>query len=279
MRGFAVSVDSPVAQINFVSATPRVPDRHPDESYPDLRVWRAGEVLHLEHVSGVSARSDRNEIEVGGEGHLGRAFRRIFLPAIAHMLGHRDRWVLHGGLISTGGRGVLILGATGRGKSTLVGAAWRAGWSAHGDDLTVLRSGSEGIEACALPRPPAIPVEAVPPGFVHVGTIDARRRVEIDPSALASGWVPLRAVILLEHGVDTEVRVTPVPLSQIIQALLGSFPSASNPALCRPYLRVAAAAASLPRWVFRHSPDARSRVEAACRMLDDVAGRLSDGPE
>jgi hypothetical protein len=49
--------------------------------------------------------------------------------------------VVHGGVISLGGKGVVLLGGSGAGKSTLTAHAWTSGWTLGGDDGAVLTVG------------------------------------------------------------------------------------------------------------------------------------------
>ncbi len=48
------------------------------------------------------------------------------------------RIVLHGGVISRSGAGVVLVGATGAGKSTLTAFTWQQGWTIGGDDGAVV---------------------------------------------------------------------------------------------------------------------------------------------
>jgi hypothetical protein len=57
------------------------------------------------------------------------------LPLVLARQGHL---VLHGGVISRDGAGVVLVGATGAGKSTLTGFAWQQGWTVGGDDGAVV---------------------------------------------------------------------------------------------------------------------------------------------
>ena len=60
----------------------------------------------------------------------------------------RDLLCFHSALLSRGGRGVAVIGASQSGKSTLATALWQAGWRLHGDDLTMIIDGM----ALAAPR-------------------------------------------------------------------------------------------------------------------------------
>ncbi len=53
-------------------------------------------------------------------------------------LASRGALVLHAGLISREGKGVVLVGASGAGKSTVTAFAWQRGWTVGGDDGAVL---------------------------------------------------------------------------------------------------------------------------------------------
>ena len=59
------------------------------------------------------------------------------LPLI---LARRRHLVLHGGVISWGRRGAVLVGSPGAGKSTLTAYAWQHGWTVGGDDGAVLHA-------------------------------------------------------------------------------------------------------------------------------------------
>ena len=54
------------------------------------------------------------------------------------VLAQRGALVVHGGLISRDEKGVVLMGASGVGKSTLTAFAWQRGWTVGGDDGVVM---------------------------------------------------------------------------------------------------------------------------------------------
>lgn len=73
------------------------------------------------------------ELEEDMEEHL------LFDHVLPLVLAQRGALVVHGGLISRSGRGVLLMGSSGAGKSTLTAFAWQRGWTVGGDDAAVVR--------------------------------------------------------------------------------------------------------------------------------------------
>lgn len=62
----------------------------------------------------------------------------LFDHVLPLVLARNGGLVLHGGVISRERRGVVLVGATGAGKSTLTAFAWLKGWTVGGDDGAVL---------------------------------------------------------------------------------------------------------------------------------------------
>lgn len=54
------------------------------------------------------------------------------------LLARRGALVVHGAVLELGGRAVVLIGASGTGKSTLSAHAWQQGWTLGGDDGAVL---------------------------------------------------------------------------------------------------------------------------------------------
>jgi hypothetical protein len=64
----------------------------------------------------------------------------LFDHILPLVLARRGDLVLHGGVISRRGIGVVLVGATGAGKSTMTAFAWQRGWTVGGDDGAVLHA-------------------------------------------------------------------------------------------------------------------------------------------
>jgi hypothetical protein len=124
-------------------ATVRPPDSPPVEvRRSDNHVWRRHWLdddrlviefvdLALVEVDGATVVFDR-DLPDEMEQHL------LFDHVLPLVLARDGRLVLHGGVVSRGGRGAVLVGATGAGKSTLTAFAWQQGWTVGGDDGSVL---------------------------------------------------------------------------------------------------------------------------------------------
>lgn len=67
----------------------------------------------------------------------------LFDHILPLVLARNGRIVLHGGVVSRAGRGVVLVGSSGAGKSTLTAYLWQHGWTVGGDDGAVLSPGSD----------------------------------------------------------------------------------------------------------------------------------------
>jgi hypothetical protein len=68
----------------------------------------------------------------------------FFSVSLLELLKRRGRFALHAAAVATAGRGVLIAGAAGAGKTTLSLAAARAGWDFMGDDVALIKAAQDG---------------------------------------------------------------------------------------------------------------------------------------
>ncbi len=81
------------------------------------------------------------------------AFTSLALVAIIFELAAGRGWLgLHAAAVSVAGRGILLPGASGAGKTTIFGNAHRAGLGVLSDDLVWLRETSGGFRLHAFPR-------------------------------------------------------------------------------------------------------------------------------
>lgn len=117
------------------------------------------------------------------------------------VIARRGGLVVHGGVISCDGRGVVLVGSSGAGKSTLVAFAWQRGWTVGGDDGAVLGAG---------PPPTAQPtystVRLAGAGMALVGlppsagspVVGKRRLTGEGDAAFLPAPVPLHLVAVVE---------------------------------------------------------------------------------
>jgi len=244
------------------------------ETYPDLLVRRDGDRLFMAHESGLSATVDDDTVLVGGDADLVAAYRRVLPHALAHVLATHDRFVMHAaGVVPPGSGAFVLIGSTGAGKSTLASGALRAGWAVLGDDLVIVSRRGDDIVADAFPKPLAIPADALDDADLsRLDPTDPRGRVSLPASELARGEHLVAGVVLLERGRGPEVD--DVSTSDMVAAMVGSFPAASEPGRTRRFLAVAAQLARGPTGTLRPSPDVRTSPAAAVASLTRLAETL-----
>lgn len=137
----------------------------------------------------------------------------VFDHVLPLVLARRGNLVLHGGVISRHGRGVVLVGNSGAGKSTLTGYAWRRGWTVGGDDGAVISTGRPGERApTAEPTYPTLrltPSAADLLGIDAAGTSPIVGKLRVDERAVPDGPaflgepVPLTAVVIVEPARGT----------------------------------------------------------------------------
>ncbi|HEV7524956.1 MAG TPA: hypothetical protein VGP92_08320 [Acidimicrobiia bacterium] len=274
----AICADAPRAEITFGPGRLLPPERAPDVRVPDLDMWHDADMLTLaSEVHGVWARVSPTHAEiVGRTPPHERALRRIFHPVITHLLAHQGIFVIHAASMRKGDRGVLALGESGKGKSTMALAALLHDWRVMGDDLVALSSAADAILIRGLPKPLALPTDLDPTladtiDGAAVITWDDRRRLHVPTDRLDLEEVELGAILVVEHGDTARSSLEPTGSDLVTSWLMGSFTSVRDAPLMRRFFPVAARAATVPRWVARHGADPETRIADAGRILAEVA--------
>jgi hypothetical protein len=252
-----------------------VPSHDPGEAYGDMEIWRLGDELFAHRRGGLSASATPSAITIGGtSSDLAAATRQILQPTLTHLLAHSGRYVLHAGALLIDERALLAFGPTGAGKSTLLAVALHRGMPVLGDDLVMVRAGSDGLEACGIAKQLALPGDvAVPEGATPL--LDARGRVALSADHLRPGWFPIAGSVLIGHGSNEAGVLKPAAGLDAFEDVLRSFLSAPDPALLRSFHPVAASLVRLPVWWFEHALPHERREDAAAALLEEIRRRLA----
>lgn len=142
---------------------------------------------------------------------------RQFLARVGAILRLRSRGKFHvhaAAVVDPSGRGWLLAGENGAGKSTMAYALTRSGWKLLGDDGVIIERTEAGIVAHAWREPLAVS-RALAPEFPELagqlpptGFRDARDRVPM--RAPMAQRAPVAALVFLERGaVDAITSVPP----------------------------------------------------------------------
>jgi len=117
---------------------------------------------------------------------------RVFLNAVLILVLRRAGWHhLHGGIaLDPDGRGWLIAGEPGAGKSTTTALLARSGWRVGNDDAVFVGCGSEDRVAVTAARTPIALRAPVTPRFAARGVFaPERKKVVYWPEELGSRWI------------------------------------------------------------------------------------------
>jgi hypothetical protein len=254
----------PALWVTFGTTPPPIPPGAPDQIHDDLEVWTRPDGLWLRQRDGVTARVVGEEAVIGGPVTNGwLVFRRVFLWVMGHLLAARDRYLLHAAAVGREGAALLVLGASGQGKSTVCYAALDDGWRILSDDHVAIRTGPAGPEVSGIPKPPAVPGELVTgvpnPGREMVG--DPRRRFELGAEVTGRGFFPVAATVLPHHHDQPKGAVAPGDAATVLQTVVGSCAVATDrPTLARLF-PLASAIGRLPIYRLGLSVDATNRVD------------------
>lgn len=194
---------------------------------------------------------------------------------IHSMAGTESITPVHAGMICGREGASLIIGASGQGKSTTIGASLRGGLTIGSDDSVFIRSTSdgdrEGFEVQGLPRSPMIPAEILSQNYTNGMTRDYRDRVVLPEVSIALGWVPLRWLVFVEHGVADKSELFDIDRPAATRKLIASVTSRfADDDTSKRRIGEMASLSSLPRYRLALGRDPATRAESTARVLRDL---------
>jgi len=270
IAGAATHPGRPVAVIAYGLQAPARPNRPPDQTIEDIRIWRGIEETVVMDDARTGVLLTARAAEIGGDGDLLELrYRRFFHLAAAHLLAAHGRFLLHAAGLVHRGRVQLAFGDTGAGKSTLALAALENGEGILGDDMTALRLGAHGPAACGIGLPAAVPGDlggVIAGGAQPMG--DPRRRRSLPGRHLKRGWFPVAGSLLVEHGVTPAGEIRCATETATLHAAMRSFSGLQHPPFLRAFFPCAGAISRLPSCHLAHGCDPSSRLSAARILLD-----------
>ena len=267
--------DVPLGELVFGRRPVAVPGRRPDEEYRELALWHVGERLFIDAPAyGMRATVTPTSARVGCDAPTDElGLRQLFRPIATHLLAYQGAYIVHGAAVRRAGFGALVLGESGKGKSTLALAALEHGWTVLADDLVALRRDGTSLEMRGIPKPLALPGDLQAESLAASPTLawDARDRRHVGADRLDAGAVDLARIIVVDHGDGDRAALRPVEREEVMSLLLGSFASTLDAPLVRRFFPVAMTAARLPGSRLLHARDPQVRLREAVRALDELA--------
>jgi hypothetical protein len=260
-----------LAEIEVSGAAPARPTREPDEVYGELSLWRDGDELIVESGGLLRGHVSATRAVIGGpaiDGPFAAAMLRAVLHhVLSQLLSLSGRLVAHAAAVGQGGKAVLLLGESGRGKSTSAYIASLAGWALLSDDLVALRFAASGVEVLGVHRAVAVPPELVTADATDIG-FDARARRRPDVR-LEAGAHEVVAVAIIDHGTGEGELVRESAMT-VARAVLGSTPAGGHLGVAADALTMAGALAKLPAYRFCLPDTAGRRLARVPEWLDEV---------
>lgn len=238
---------------------------------PILR-WQELNAITLWHEGGLGAVLRDGTLAIGGDQDPDsewRMVRQLVFSGLSWFLDRRNLLMLHGGLIGRDGHAALLLGATGRGKSTLAVAALQTGWEVLSDDLVIIeRDEARPPQAFGVPKRPTVAQDVAAQLGLTLPPLpgDNRSRRMLPAQELTVGWRRVRAVVQLDHhSGDGELRR--LSHQESLSALINAFLEAPRPEALRRQLGRLAALAAEPAFVLAHAADPAPRLDRAGELL------------
>lgn len=264
-----------------------VPGGEPDAVVQNIAVWepvRTGSAtVFAAHRT--TARVAGAEVRVGGpvDTPVDRtAFDMVCQCAVGVAVASPRRALVHAAVVARERGAVLVVGGSGRGKSTTAVAALASGWELCGDDLAVVERDGEGWAVTAVRRPVAVPVEVLEglPGAASAVVVEgddpARDRRALPLEVLAGGRRRLVAVVVADHG-EGEGRVEPLRAGSL-DPFVGALATVPTTGILRRQLAVLSGVAGLPGFRLAHAADPDRRRRRAGAMLAEIAASIGLDP-
>ena len=149
----------------------------------------------------------------------------LFTIPLAELLKHRGLYMVHAAGLGLDGKGILIAGASGAGKTTLTLALLRAGFDLLGDDTTFLTNRSDGLQALAFPDEIDVTAETVGlfpelQDLAQEPLANGRRKWSIAPSAIYDSRIinqcAPRMLVFPRVAEGKESVLTPMPKDEAL---------------------------------------------------------------
>jgi hypothetical protein len=243
-----------------------------------MSFWAEGSSDVVATASGHTARVwDGRALLDPGDGGT-RAVHALLLPVLALLVAQQDACLAHGAAVrlshshspDRGAPALLVVGGSGRGKSTLVTAAMSCGMGVLSDDLLVLRCRQGHLEVSGVPQPLSLPADQQdhPVAGAAIPDDPRGRRFAAAGHGLVTGSHVVAGVLLVEHSSEPEGHLLPASPGEVLRWVLASTVEGLSPQTARRSFPYAAAASRVPGRRLGHAPDRARRIPAAAARLE-----------
>jgi hypothetical protein len=275
LRDASPSSAPPSVEVRFdVAAAP--PMQWSGDAPYEVRRERP-DLVSVRSALGLVARVTPDQIVIVGDApDLRAALRPVFAFAVAHVMAGRDRHVLHAATLSVEDGCVLVLGASGAGKSTVALCALRCGWPVFGDDLVALEVHGERVLATALPRPMAVPRDLVDDARAVPVPGDPRGRLELPTGTIAPGTRPVLGLIVTKHADSPRSTLREIRPFAVPPVVLTSSLVAESAEMRRTLFPLSVTLSRLPTVELAHGSDPGARLEDGMVLLEQIRTRFID---
>lgn len=217
---FLIGGNTPGPLEDFLSIYGRLKVEHFGEGGPDVSIHYREEKDEAGWTATFLVNGEPSRIR--GEDAAGLVMNTLIYLIYTNISSH---WIIHGGCVSINGRGIIISGDSGMGKSTLTTHLVARGMEYLSDELAPINRKTGHVDSVPLsigirPGPAEKLVEGKP--FVDYNFLDDQKKL-VDAGHLtgrkAGGPVPLRAVIFLTSNPAGDVA-TPGKFDRTVRITL-----------------------------------------------------------
>jgi serine kinase of HPr protein (carbohydrate metabolism regulator) len=204
-------------------------------------------------------------------------FRWFFLEAMVYLLLVQDDVVaVHAACVARNGRGVLLCGASGAGKSSLAFACAQSGWTYVSDDSTLLLQGSGDREALGKPhqfrfRPEAVELFPEIEGRAACIRPNGKPTVEVPVSAIpqvsTASRCRIERVVFLNRRSTGGALARPLTSQEALDRLLLEVPAYSEE-VWRRHRDTVATLVSAPAYELQYRTFAQA-LPLLCKLVDE----------